>query len=159
MHAQDYMRRDPITFGPHDSIFDAAEILSKNGISGAPVVDGRKVIGMITVSDIVKFMCLKMSVSEFGGMEKQSLTLMTTLMIKDELNYLAEVKKVSKNMVRDFMTDEVVTVSPDATLIEVAELLDKNRIDRLPVVDEKGKMLGIISRTDLLRALLDEVKD
>ena len=158
MHASDYMRKDPVTFGPHDSIFDAAEVLSKKNISGAPVVDGRKVVGMITVSDIVKFMCLKMSISGFGGMEKQSLTLMTTLMIKDELSYLAEVKKVSKNMVKDFMTDEVITVGPDATLIEVAELLDKHRIDRLPVVDGKEKLLGIISRTDLLRALIDEVK-
>ncbi|MBI4894590.1 MAG: CBS domain-containing protein [Candidatus Aenigmarchaeota archaeon] len=158
MHARDYMRKEPVTFGPHDSIFDAAEVLSKRGISGAPVVDGRKVVGMITVSDIVRFMCLKMSISGFGGMEKQSLTLMTTLMIKDELSYLAEVKKVSKNMVKDFMTDEVVTVGPDATLIEVAELLDKHRIDRLPVVDAKEKLLGIISRTDLLRALLDETK-
>lgn len=158
-HVSDYMRKEVITFGPHDSVFDVAETMFKENISGAPVVDGRRLVGVITVSDIVKFMCLKMSISGFMGMERQSLTVMMSLMVKDQLSYMAEVKKVSNCMVKDLMTDEVVSVRPDATLIEAAELLDGHKISRLPVVDEKEKLLGVLSRTDLLKALVDETKE
>jgi CBS domain-containing protein len=158
-HVSDYMRKNVITFGPHDSIFDVAEVLAKENITGAPVVDGRNLVGMITVSDIVKFMCLKMSISGFMGMERQSLTVMLGLMVKDQINYMTEVKKVSNYMVKDLMTNEVISINPDATLIEAAELLDKHKISRLPVVDNKGRLLGVISRTDLLKALVDETRD
>lgn len=153
---KDYMRKDVVTFGPHDSIFDVAEILAKEGISGAPVVDGRKLVGIITVSDVIKFMEVNITNTSLGGLEKQSTTLMVTLMIKDEIEYLAKVKKMSKSLVKDFMTKDVVSIGPDSPIIEAAELLDKHKVNRLPVVDEKGKLIGVLSRTDMLRALLDK---
>jgi CBS domain-containing protein len=75
--------------------------------------------------------------------------------IKEEIAFIKELKKLSRNMVKDFMSKDVISVDPDATLIEVAEKLDKNKIDRLPVIDSKNRLVGLISRTDLLRALLD----
>lgn len=153
--AKDYMKRDVVSFGPHDSVFDVAEVLSKNNISGAPVVDGMKVVGMISVSDIVKFMRVKVPESNFFTNEPHSLSMLVAGFVKEGIDFAREIKKISKNMVGDFMSKDVVSISPDATLIEVAEILDKHRIDRLPVIDGKGKLVGIISRTDLLRALLD----
>lgn len=153
--AKDYMKKDVVSFGPHDSVFDVAEVLSKNNISGAPVVDGMKVVGMISVSDIVKFMRVKVPESNFFTNEPHSLSMLVAGFVKEGIDFAREIKKISKNMVGDFMSKDVVSISPDATLIEVAEVLDKHRIDRLPVIDGKGKLVGIISRTDLLKALLD----
>lgn len=153
--ARDYMKREVVSFGPHDSVFDVAEVLSKNNISGAPVVDGRKLVGMISVSDIVKFMRVKVPESNFFTNEPHSLSMLVAGFVKEGIDFAREIKKISKNMVGDFMSKDVVSISPDATLIEVAETLDKHKIDRLPVIDGKGKLVGIISRTDLLRALLD----
>lgn len=153
--AKDYMKKDVVSFGPHDSVFDVAEVLSKNNISGAPVVDGMKVVGMISVSDIVKFMRVKVPESNFFTNEPHSLSMLVAGFVKEGIDFAREIKKISKNMVGDFMSKDVVSISPDSTLIEVAEILDKHKIDRLPVIDAKGKLIGIISRTDLLRALLD----
>ncbi len=153
--AKDYMRKDVVSFGPHDSIFDVAEILSKNNISGAPVVDGRKVVGMISVSDVVKFMRVKIPESNFLTHEPHSLSMLVAGFIKEGISFAREIKKISSSMVKDFMSKDVVSTNPEATLIEVAEILDKHKIDRLPVIDARGKLVGIISRTDLLRALLD----
>jgi len=151
------MRKEVVSFGPHDSVFDVAESLSKNGISGAPVVDGRKIIGVISVTDIVKFMQVRIPESSFFGHEShpESLSMMVAGFVKEGVEFAEEVRKLSKSMVKDFMSKDVVSIHPDATLIEVAETLDTKKIDRLPVVDGKGKLMGIISRTDLLRALLD----
>lgn len=153
--ARDYMKREVVSFGPHDSVFDVAEVLSKNNISGAPVVDGMKVVGMISVSDIVKFMRVKIPESNFFTNEPHSLSMLVAGFVKEGIDFAREIKKISKNMVGDFMSKDVVSISPDSTLIEVAEMLDKHKIDRLPVIDVKGKLIGIISRTDLLKALLD----
>lgn len=155
--ARDYMRKEVVSFGPHDSVFDVAEVLSKNNISGAPVVDGRKVVGMISVTDIVRFMQVKIPDSNFFGHEThpESLSMMVAGFVKEGLEFANEVKKLSKSMVKDFMSKDVVSIEPEATLIEVAETLDKHRIDRLPVIEKGGKLVGIISRTDLLKALLD----
>lgn len=153
--AKDYMRKKVVSFGPHDSIFDVAEAMAKNDISGAPVVDGRKVVGIISVSDIVKFMQVNIPESDFLTHEPHSLSMMVAGFIKEEIAFMREMKKLSRSMVKDFMSKDVISISPDATLIEVAEKLDKNKIDRLPVIDSKNRLIGLISRTDLLRALLD----
>lgn len=153
--AKHYMKKDIVYFGPHDSIFDVAEIMSKNNISGAPVVDGRKVVGVISVSDIVKFMQINIPESDFLSHEPHSLSMMVAGFIKEEISFAREIKKISKSMVKDFMSKDVVSIHPDATLIEVAQKLEGHRIDRLPVIDSRNRLVGIISRTDLLRALLD----
>lgn len=149
------MKKEVVSFGPHDSVFDVAEVLSKNNISGAPVVDGRKVVGMISVSDIVKFMRVKLPESDFLMQEPHSLSMMVAGFVKEGINFAREMKKISKSLVRDFMSRDVISIQADATLIEVAETLEKHKIDRLPVVEKNGKLVGIISRTDLLKALLD----
>ncbi len=135
--AKDYMRKEVVSFGPHDSVFDVADVLSKNNISGAPVVDGRKVVGMISVSDIVKFMQVKIPESNFFGHEShpESLSMMVAGFVKEGMDFAREVKKLSSSMVKDFMSKDIISINPDATLIEVAEVLDKKKIDRLPVIE------------------------
>ncbi|MEM5797667.1 MAG: CBS domain-containing protein [Candidatus Aenigmatarchaeota archaeon] len=140
---------------PTHSIFKAAEMLSKYHISGAPVVRGEKVVGIITESDIIRFMKLDLSRthSELVG-EPHTLSVILLALIKDHLNVKKHLKELSKIRVKDFMTKDVISISPEESIIEAANLLEKHNIDRLPVIKD-GKLVGIISRCDLIKALLD----
>ena len=57
---KDYMKKDVIYFTPNDSIFDVAKVFSEKNISGAPVVDNGQIVGIISETDIIKFMRLKL---------------------------------------------------------------------------------------------------
>jgi len=152
---KDYMKRKVITVKPTDSIFKVAETLSKHHISGTPVVNKRKVVGIITETDIVKFMKLDLSKTHAELVaEPHALTVVILALIKDQLGVKKHLEKMSKIKVSDFMTKEVISVPPDENILEAAALLDKHHIDRLPVIN-KGRLGGIISRCDLIRALLD----
>jgi len=152
---KDYMKRKVITVKPIDSIFKVAETLSKHHISGAPVVNKRKVVGIITETDIVKFMKVDLSKTHTELMaEPHALSVVILTLIKDQLGVKKHLEKLSKIKVKDFMTKEVVSVLPNENILEAANLLDQHRVDRLPVI-KKGKLVGIISRCDLIRALID----
>lgn len=105
---------DPITVGPQQSLRDATAIMRKHDVSGVPVVDGEKPVGILTARDI----------------------------------------RFEKNLdqpVSALMTTELVTVTSGVIAEEARELLHKHRIEKLLVV-EKGKLLGLITIKDLLRA-------
>jgi len=151
---KDYMKRKVITVKPTDSIFKVAGLLSKHHISGTPVVNKRKVIGIITETDMVKFMKLDLSKTHAELIaEPHALSVVILALIKDQIGVKKHLERMSKIRVKDFMTKEVVSVSPDESILEAANLLDKNHIDRLPVIN-KGRLVGIIARCDLIKALL-----
>lgn len=150
-----YMKRKVIRVKPKDSIFEVAETLSKHHISGAPVVNNGRVVGIITETDIIRFMKLDLSRnhSELVA-EPHALSVVILTLIKDQLGVKKQLEKMSKIQVKDFMTRSVISVSPEENILEAATLLDKYHIDRLPVI-KKGKLVGIISRCDIIKALLD----
>ena len=152
---KDYMKSRVRKVRPRDSIFKAAEILSKYHISGAPVVTGKKVIGMITEADIVKFMKVDLAKthSEIAS-EPHSLSIILLTLLKGEIDMKHEIERMSKLLVKDFMTKDVISISAEENILEAASLLDKYQIDRLPVIDN-GRLVGIVSRADLIKALLD----
>ncbi|MBI1978903.1 MAG: CBS domain-containing protein [Candidatus Aenigmarchaeota archaeon] len=152
---KDYMKSKVRKLRPTYSIFKAAEILSKYHISGAPVVRGNRVVGIITETDIIRFMKLDMSKthSELAA-EPHALSVLLLSLIKDHLDVKKHLEELSKIRVKDFMTKGIVSISPNESIIEAANLLEKHSIDRLPVI-ESGKLVGIISRCDLIRALVD----
>jgi len=152
---KDYMKRKVITVKPTDSIFKVAETLSSHHISGTPVVKKRKILGVITESDIIKFMKLDLSRTHTELMaEPHALSIVILALIKDQLGVKKHLEKMSKIQVKDFMTRDVISISPDENILEAANLLEENRIDRLPVI-KKGRLVGIISRCDLIKALVD----
>lgn len=152
---KDYMRRNVITARPTDSIFKVAAKLSKRHISGVPVVSKGRLVGIITESDIIKFMKLDLSKTHTELMsEPHALSVVILTLIKDQLGVKKQLEKMSKIKVKDFMSKDIVSTSPDENILEAANLLDHNHIDRLPVI-RKGKLVGIISRCDLIEALID----
>lgn len=152
---KDYMKTKVRKVRPTYSIFKAAAILSKYHISGVPVVRGDKVIGIITESDIIRFMKLDMSKthSELAS-EPHALSVLLLTLIKDHLDVKKHLEQLAKIRVKDFMSKDIISVSPDESIIEAANLLEEHHIDRLPVIDN-GKLVGIISRCDLIKSLVD----
>ncbi|MCD6495992.1 MAG: CBS domain-containing protein [Candidatus Aenigmarchaeota archaeon] len=130
MKVKDIMVRNVVTLSPDDTFFDIVELFAEKKISGAPVVEGEKLVGMVSESDIMEFVSVKnvMKLIEKGD---EALKGKTSLKAKD------------------FMTKKVITVSPKDDIIDVVKLLDTKDINRLPVT-EKGKVVGIITRADVV---------
>ncbi|MDI6654395.1 MAG: CBS domain-containing protein [Candidatus Hydrothermarchaeota archaeon] len=149
---RDVMTKNVVAFKPEDSIYEAARILRERKISGAPVVEGEKVVGMISEADIM------------GLIEEHDIDVNTILpspldvlelpvRMKLELNEVLEkIKKASSALVSDVMTEKVVSISPDAAISDAAKIMSGKKVNRLPVI-EKEKLVGIVSRGDIIGAL------
>jgi len=124
------------TVSPDTEVRKAAELLSMNRISGMPVVDDKnRVLGVISEADIA---------SSRGGKKRGSF--LGRLFPRGGAG-------AAGAQVKDVMSSPAVTTQPDADVKEVAAILDMRRFKRLPVVDDEGKLVGIISRGDLVRGL------
>jgi len=143
------MKKKVIYFSPNDSIFKVAKIFSQKNISGAPVVENGKVVGVISETDIIKFIRMKFP----SSIATPQLSLLILNFLKNTFGFREEVKKVSKLRVKDLMSKKVVSISPKASILEAAEKMEKFDVQRLPVI-EKGKLVGIISRADLVKTLI-----
>lgn len=141
MHVRDVMTKDVISITKYESIMRVATILSDKNISGIPVVDKeKKVIGIITQADILSMIGVRRD-HTFKDL------------LKHMLGEALPERKIGDH-VGDIMTSSVQTVRPDATIAEVARTMDDKRIRRLPVVDDKNALIGIISRADILKAVI-----
>lgn len=158
-----FMSRRVVKLKPSDSIFKAAKSFSKHKISGAPVIDSertKRVVGVVSESDIIKFMGTKIGniKAMAGDFTYQSLSLLFLHFLRTNKNHLGfkkELGRISKIKIEDVMSKRVVSVSPDESIFDAAEKMDAHDVNRLPVVDAKGKLIGIIARADLVKALCD----
>ena len=151
---KDFMKKRVIAVKPSDTIFDVAKMFVKKGISGAPVVDRNKVVGIISESDVVKFMKLKFPHEEnVGSAEPHILSLLLLYFIKDEVELTQEMKRISHVKVKDVMEKDIVYVEPEDSLFDAASLMDKHDVNRLPVI-KNNKLIGIVTRTDAIKALI-----
>jgi CBS domain-containing protein len=142
MKAADVMVTDVITVRPDTSTQEAARILVDNGISAAPVVDAEgRVAGIVSEGDLIRR-------AEIGTEFRRSWWL--ELLSSPEARARDFVKSHALK-VSDVMTTRVVTASETASLGEIANLLEKNGIKRVPIVRD-GRLVGIVSRANLLRA-------
>ena len=141
MLVRDVMTRDVIAVAKFESIMHVAGLLSENRISGLPVVDKEKrVIGIVTQADILSMV----------GMRKEHTF---RDLLKHMLGDPLPERKVG-DIVADIMTCPAVTIKPHASISEAAQIMDEKRIRRLAVVDDGDELVGIISRADILKAVL-----
>lgn len=133
MFVQQRMTSNPITIPSTATIADASELMRVNNFRRLPVVDGGKLVGLITDRDL-------RSVSASPA---------TTLSIF-ELNYL-----LAKMQIKDIMQKKVITIQSDATVEEAALLLYNHRIGGLVVVDADGAVIGVITETDVFKCFVD----
>ncbi|HEX3982720.1 MAG TPA: CBS domain-containing protein [Acidisoma sp.] len=145
--AADIMTRDVVIGTPDETMIAVAKRLAEHGISALPLCDReRHVIGMVTEGDLLR--PLRRSVLQKRARWLDLLAEGDRL--SDEfVNYL----KSGNHPVRDLMTTNVVSVSEETTLSEMAELMVDKKIKRIPVVKD-GVLVGIVSRADIIRALV-----
>lgn len=152
---KEFMNVNVIHLSPEDTIFDAAKKLSKSNIAGAPVVEKDKIVGIVSISDIIKFIDIKLGkLPRIDSPGLSSLLFALIQMQKVHSDFKKELKKITSTKIKDVMSKNVITISPSATLVEAAELIEKHDVNRLPVVSE-GKLIGIVARADLIKALVD----
>lgn len=147
------MTRKVISFRPNDTLGTVVKRFSKHHISGAPVVEKEKVVGMVSESDIIKTIDAYDPKIHF---DDDSSFAVVTAFLKHKREFDALKKEIlgsEKVMVVDFMTTNVITIKADEPIEEAARLINKHDVKRLPVVDSKGKLLGLISRANIIRAL------
>lgn len=139
----DVMTHLVVTLRPQDTIQDAARRLLRNRISGAPVVEDGKLAGIISEADLVAaFAAPARNRKGFAGPDPLAFLLMGRLPTHDH-----------NITVRDVMTTSVVSVYAETSLWEAAHLIDRHGIRRLPVVDPDNYVVGVVARSDLVRAM------
>ncbi len=143
MNASDIMVSKVISIGPDATVRDAAKLLVDHRISALPVVgeDG-KLLGIISEGDLMRR-------SEVGTEKRRSWWL--ELLSSNE-GLAAEFIRSHARKVSDLMTRKVVVANPSTSLADIATLMEKNDVKRIPIVKD-GKIVGIVSRANLVQAL------
>jgi acetoin utilization protein AcuB len=132
MLVKNWMSKDVITVAADDSMQNAIYLLQENNIKMLPVVEKGALVGIITDRDL----------------KKSSPSDATTLDMHELLFLISKIK------IRDLMKKPVHTVPPNFTIEEAAAILLEKRISGLPVVDEDGRLVGVITRSDIFRLII-----
>ena len=146
----DVMSRDPILVHPQTPLKEAIQILAEKRISGLPVIDDvGKLVGIISETDLM--------------WQETGVTPPAYIMILDSVIYLQnpgayerDLHKALGQTVGEVMSKNPLTISPDKSLREAAKLIQDHKVHRLPVLDNVGKVIGILTRGDIIRAMAAE---
>lgn len=144
MRAIDIMTPDVITVSPGTSVYEAARLLLGRRVSALPVLnaDGR-LAGVISESDLMRR----------GEMRSEKRSPWWRGLFTSDLREASAFLRSNGRLVADVMSRDVITATARMSLRELAELMERHVIKRLPVMDGH-RLVGIVSRSDLLRALL-----
>jgi CBS domain-containing protein len=147
LKAKDIMTKDVITVHRETTVMELATLFSKSRISSAPVIsDAGELLGMVSETDLVE--------------QDKSLHIPTVVSIFDWVIYLEsdkrfekELQKMTAQTVGEIFTEQLFSVSPEAPVSEVADIMSREKVHAVPVVDA-GRVIGIIGRIDLIRTMI-----
>jgi CBS domain-containing protein len=148
---RDYMDGDPVTVAPEATVEEVARTLGVRELHAAPVVDAdRRVVGIVTENDLVigdeeGDLHIPHYIELFGGV----------VFLEPLRGFEERLRKAAASTVADLMTPDPVTVAPDASVQEAGRLIVQRAHNRLPVV-EHGRLVGVVTRVDVLEALTRE---
>lgn len=148
MLAKDVMNRDVITAAPEMKISEVAKLLLEHKVSGLPVVDSQdRLVGMVSEGDLV-YQDKKLHIPAFleilGGI----------VYLEDPRRITKELQKMTAVTVSAIMTTKVYTVNENTPLDEIATIMVERKVNRVPVISGDGKVIGIVSRQDLVKTML-----
>lgn len=148
MKAQEIMTQDVVSLRQEDNVLEGLRLLFKMNISGLPVMDANaRLVGMFTEKDVLSRL-LPSYIEKVGRFIYE----------ENPKSTKRKFTELSHVTVGQIMRKEIVTTNPETTLCEVARLMLTQRARRVPVVDKTGKMVGIIARCDILKALACEAE-
>jgi len=154
MKVSEVMTKEVATVSPDTPIKKAAAILAEKNVSGMPVVEQGKVVGVFSEEDVLRHIkttkkdlrLVYPSISSLGIAFQEEVT---------QRELLEAYEEIGNRPVRDVMSKDVVTVAPDISLNEAIVKMVERGINRLPVV-ERGNLVGIVTRGDVIRGLARE---
>ena len=142
MYARDVMTTDVISVGPETTIGEIAALLLQHRISAVPVIDDGNIVGIVSEGDL-----MRRPETDTVAASSPWLSLLTGPGVAPD-----RFSKAHGTTAREVMTRNVVTVTPETPLDEVAGVLESKRIKRVPVVED-GRLVGILSRANLLHVV------
>lgn len=152
MYIKDIMTRDVVTVSIKDNVEKCASLLIEHGLSGLPVLDeNEKLVGIVTEGDLIRRASRIKGpavLEVLGGM----------IYLDSPKKFIDELKHSMGQKAGDIMSDKIITINEEQTIEEGATLLVEKAVKRLPVVDEKGYLVGIVSRRDIMSYLFPEKK-
>ena len=147
MLIKEVMVEQVITVATGDPVEKCANLMLEHNISGLPVLDeSGRVVGIVTEGDLIR---RASRIRAPGYLE----ILGGLIYLGSPKKFVDEIKRAMSLSAGEMMTKKVVAVSPEDTLEQAATLMVNNEINRLPVIDGKGKLVGIVSRRDIMRHL------
>ncbi|HEY7714011.1 MAG TPA: CBS domain-containing protein [Candidatus Binatia bacterium] len=135
MKVVDVMTRTPLVVTPEETVGQADELMTENRIRQLPVVEGAALLGIVTDRDIRSF-------------------LSNSLLADSDAR-----ERALNRPVRELMTTEPLTLSPDDELQDAVELLIEEKIGGIPVVDEAEGLVGIVTYVDILECFLNRLRE
>jgi CBS domain-containing protein len=145
---REYMEEDPVTVRPDAKAEDVAFLLGQHELHGVPVVnEAGRCVGIVTENDLVLAdeegdLHIPHYVELFGGL----------VFLESVRGFERRLKKATATTAKDLMTTDPTTIGPDEDVHQAAKVISESGHNRLPVV-EHGLLIGVITRTDVLRAL------
>ena len=143
----DVMSHDVIVVQPETPLSEAIQILADRRIGGLPVVDDAgQLVGVISETDLMW---------QETGVEPPAyiMFLDSVIYLQNPAKYERDLHKALGQTVGEVMTSDAITVNPEKPLREAAKLMHEKNIRRLPVIDDSGKVVGIVTRGDIVRAM------
>jgi CBS domain-containing protein len=148
LHVRDVMVKDVVAISPQDRVSEALKTMLENRVSALPVVDRHeRCVGVISATDLLQL------AQQLGG-ELDALDHAEGLS-RELLEIQLGRTGFSSQVVQEVMTHKAVTIHPESTLVEAAAAMIHSHVHRLAVTDAKGTLLGIVSTTDIIRALAE----
>ena len=172
LRVRDIMTSDPITLDPDSTLRDAAERLTTAHISGAPVVNGEDVVGVLSLSDIVEFLAVTpgvpvdsqaRNIDDLFDDEDETLSAFYSELGAGNVADVAERMRIvnrpewdvlSEHTVSEIMTQMVFSLPPDASVETAAEFMGRAEVHRILAL-EAGRLVGILSSLDIAKAVAD----
>jgi CBS domain-containing protein len=141
------MTSPPLTVKPETPLKEAIKIIVENKISGLPVIDNNgQLVGILSESDLMW--------QETGIEPPPYIMILDSLIyLENPSRYEKEIHKALGQTVGEVMSDQPISIKPDQSLKEAAHILHEKKIRRLPVLDDSGKVIGILTQGDIIRTM------
>lgn len=148
--ASNIMISDVVTVTAETSIGELSQVLLKNKVSGVPVVDKEgKLIGIVTEANIIQENIKVQFPFYFDP-------LMISGYVVDFEKYSQDIKDYLNTKVETIMNHRVKTANPSTPASEIADIMVSDKVNRIPIIDENKKVVGIITRADIIKAMIEK---
>src|SRR5213076_2704284 len=147
----DIMETDPASVSPQEGVETLLRLMREHELPGVPVVnEDHRLVGIVTESDLVMRdeqadLHLPHHIDLLGGV----------IFLESMKHYEERLKRGLASTVADMMTADPITVSPQDSVHDAARIIAERKHNRVPVVDDDGRLVGVVTRVDVLSALVD----